>query len=136
MTQHLTRKTSSRSSSPHFASRDNEMVDTAKHIVSAGGDSVTKNPALNAGDSSPFHRIISIEEDHLPYLLEGEPYPLFHQVNEEDEEALIDLQMSPMCPLNVSLGSVTMGQPVGKEGSRKVKGAPKQTSTKTTHKHI
>ncbi|MCJ8743095.1 hypothetical protein PDJAM_G00089760 [Pangasius djambal] len=119
VTQHPNRKTSSRSSSPHSASGDDGKIRAAKHTASAGGDSETENPDTNAVDSPPFHRVISIEEDHLPHLLEGEPYPLFHQMNEEEEVAQIDLQMSPMCPLNMSMASVTRGQPVGKEALQK-----------------
>lgn len=121
MTQHPNRKTSSCSSSPHSASRDDGMMRVAKHAASAD-DSVTENPNPNVVDSPSFHRVISIEEDYLPHLLEGEPYPPFHQVNEEEEGAQIDLQMSPMCPSNMFLASVTRGQPVGKEALQKVKG--------------
>ncbi|XP_063074198.1 EF-hand calcium-binding domain-containing protein 4B [Engraulis encrasicolus] len=34
----------------------------------------------------PLRRVISIEEDHLPHLLQGEPPPLLHQLSEEEEE--------------------------------------------------
>lgn len=34
----------------------------------------------------PLRRVISIEEDHLPHLLQGEPPPLLHQLSEEDED--------------------------------------------------
>lgn len=97
------------------------MVRVAKYTARAGGESVTENPDLNAEDSPPFHRVISIEEDHLPHLLDKEPYPLFHQLYEDEEGAQIDLQMSPMCPLNMSLASVTRGRPLGKEALQKVK---------------
>lgn len=83
---------------------------------------MTENPVLSVADSPPFHRVISIEEDHLPHLLEGEPYPVFHQMYEEEDGAQIDLQMSPMCPLNMTLAPVTRGQPLGKEALQKVMG--------------
>ncbi|KAL2102166.1 hypothetical protein ACEWY4_001334 [Coilia grayii] len=34
----------------------------------------------------PLRRVISIEEDHLPHLLQGEPPPLLHQLSEEEED--------------------------------------------------
>lgn len=34
----------------------------------------------------PLRRVISIEEDHLPHLLQGGSQPLLHQLSEEDEE--------------------------------------------------
>ncbi|KAK0131834.1 EF-hand calcium-binding domain-containing protein 4B [Merluccius polli] len=37
-------------------------------------------------DGWPLRRVISIEEDHLPHLLHGEPQPLLHQLSEEEEE--------------------------------------------------
>uniref|UniRef100_A0A3Q3D5V6 Calcium release activated channel regulator 2A n=1 Tax=Hippocampus comes TaxID=109280 RepID=A0A3Q3D5V6_HIPCM len=72
----------------------------------------------------PLRRVISIEEDHLPHLLQGGPQLLLHQLSEEEdgEEAQSDLERSaltekggrffrakkktPMSP---------RGQPVGKE---------------------
>ncbi|CAJ1054749.1 ras and EF-hand domain-containing protein-like [Xyrichtys novacula] len=37
-------------------------------------------------DGWPLRRVISIEEDHLPHLLQGGPQPLLHQLSEEDDE--------------------------------------------------
>uniref|UniRef100_A0A8B9RG20 Calcium release activated channel regulator 2Ab n=1 Tax=Astyanax mexicanus TaxID=7994 RepID=A0A8B9RG20_ASTMX len=34
----------------------------------------------------PLRRVISIEEDHLPHLLQGDPHPLIHQLSEEEKE--------------------------------------------------
>lgn len=34
----------------------------------------------------PLRRVISIEEDHLPHLLQGGPQPLLHQLSEEEDE--------------------------------------------------
>ncbi|KAK3544212.1 hypothetical protein QTP86_008306 [Hemibagrus guttatus] len=73
-------------------------------------------------------RVISIEEDHLPHLLEGETYSLFHKMNEEEEGAQIDLQMSPMFLSDMSLPSLTRGQPVGKEAMQK---GPVESSVST-----
>ncbi|XP_027007656.1 EF-hand calcium-binding domain-containing protein 4B isoform X1 [Tachysurus fulvidraco] len=117
VTQHPNRKTSSHNSSPHSTSRDDGMMIMAKHTACSGGNSVTENP--DPVDSLRHHRLISIEEDHLPHLLKGELCPHFHQMNEDEEGAQIDLQMSPMFPSNMSLASLTRGQPVGKEALQK-----------------
>ncbi|TKS65214.1 Ras-related protein [Collichthys lucidus] len=37
-------------------------------------------------DGWPLRRVISIEEDHLPHLLQGGPQLLLHQLSEEDDE--------------------------------------------------
>ncbi|XP_049892619.1 EF-hand calcium-binding domain-containing protein 4B isoform X2 [Epinephelus moara] len=37
-------------------------------------------------DGWPLRRVISIEEDHLPHLLQGGPQPLMHQLSEEEDE--------------------------------------------------
>ncbi|XP_047431323.1 EF-hand calcium-binding domain-containing protein 4B isoform X2 [Mugil cephalus] len=36
-------------------------------------------------DGWPLRRVISIEEDHLPHLLQGGPQPLLHQLSEEED---------------------------------------------------
>ncbi|KAF7670022.1 hypothetical protein LDENG_00074240 [Lucifuga dentata] len=43
-------------------------------------------------DGWPLRRVISIEEDHLPHLLQGGPQPLLHQLSEEEDEAQSDLE--------------------------------------------
>lgn len=53
-------------------------------------------------DGWPLRRVISIEEDHLPHLLQGGPQPLLHQLNEEDQddiEAQSDTEFSIAPPL-------------------------------------
>ncbi|XP_054910676.1 EF-hand calcium-binding domain-containing protein 4B [Poeciliopsis prolifica] len=37
-------------------------------------------------DGWPLRRVISIEEDHLLHLLQGEPQPLLHQLREEEDD--------------------------------------------------
>lgn len=37
-------------------------------------------------DGWPLRRVISIEEDHLPHLLQGGPQLLLHQLSEEEDE--------------------------------------------------
>lgn len=91
-------------------------------------------------DGFPLRRVISIEEDHLPHLLQGGPQPLLHQLSEEDdevadeveEEAQSDIETSvatpapPSGPLPVPKSEApaarksrfavsSRGQPVGKE---------------------
>lgn len=93
-------------------------------------------------DGFPLRRVISIEEDHLPHLLQGGPQLLLHQLSEEDddeledeaeEEATSDIETSvalPATPTSCQLQVVknevpparksrfamsSRGQPVGKE---------------------
>lgn len=47
----------------------------------SGGEGLDAPP-----EGWPLRRVISIEEDHLPHLLQGEPPPLLHQLSEEDED--------------------------------------------------
>nr|XP_020455197.1 ras and EF-hand domain-containing protein-like isoform X1 [Monopterus albus] len=37
-------------------------------------------------DGWPLRRVISIEEDHLPHLLQGRPHSLLHQLSKEEDE--------------------------------------------------
>lgn len=100
-------------------------------------------------DGWPLRRVISIEEDHLPHLLQGDPNLLLHQLSEHEEQGgeedgQADLQMSSMYPSSASLASAdspplvrvkkpskkkwirgnmpssARGQPVGKETLRQV----------------
>ncbi|XP_061618353.1 EF-hand calcium-binding domain-containing protein 4B isoform X3 [Phyllopteryx taeniolatus] len=74
-------------------------------------------------DGWPLRRVISIEEDHLPHLLQGGPQLLLHQLSEEEDgkEAHSDLECSvvPRKPGQFSRAKTTptspRGQPVGKE---------------------
>uniref|UniRef100_A0A3Q2DZG1 Calcium release activated channel regulator 2Ab n=1 Tax=Cyprinodon variegatus TaxID=28743 RepID=A0A3Q2DZG1_CYPVA len=93
-------------------------------------------------DGWPLRRVISIEEDHLPHLLQGGPQPLLHQLNEEDQddiEAQSDTEFSIAPPLghNTVFTEAPLkeksllkqkqtqvsprGQPVGKETQSKTK---------------
>lgn len=57
-------------------------------------------------DGWPLRRVISIEEDHLPHLLQGEPQPLLHQLSEEDdgyeEEAQSEAETSAVMGTDLS----------------------------------
>ncbi|XP_068611338.1 EF-hand calcium-binding domain-containing protein 4B [Brachionichthys hirsutus] len=91
-------------------------------------------------DGWPLRRVISIEEDHLPHLLQGGPQPLLHQLSEAEdeayngiEEALRDIEtsvaMAASTPTSVSGDAVPARkprlpmsrrrQPVGKETQQK-----------------
>uniref|UniRef100_A0AAX7UE54 EF-hand domain-containing protein n=1 Tax=Astatotilapia calliptera TaxID=8154 RepID=A0AAX7UE54_ASTCA len=81
-------------------------------------------------DGWPLRRVISIEEDHLPHLLQGGPQPLLHQLSEEederDEEEEDDRRTPPARKSYFTQSKKTppvspRGQPVGKETSQKAK---------------
>ncbi|KAL0963008.1 hypothetical protein UPYG_G00348310 [Umbra pygmaea] len=96
-------------------------------------------------DGWPLRRVISIEEDHLPHLLQGGSQPLMHQLSEGDEGEEGDGEdlessivvgpvpvTSPGTTASLSKGRVrfsrmrkapssTRVQPVGKETQHKVK---------------
>ncbi|KAM9327607.1 EF-hand calcium-binding domain-containing protein 4B [Pholidichthys leucotaenia] len=96
-------------------------------------------------DGWPLRRVISIEEDHLPHLLQGGPQPLMHQLSEEEDEedeeeegedALTDSPAPPLFnPVKTEVYPTRKsrfaqpkktpvsprGQPVGKETQQKVK---------------
>ncbi|XP_077400403.1 EF-hand calcium-binding domain-containing protein 4B isoform X2 [Vanacampus margaritifer] len=71
----------------------------------------------------PLRRVISIEEDHLPHLLQGGPQLLLHQLSEEEdvEEAHSDLECSVLTGKACQVFQAKKtprsprGQPVGKE---------------------
>lgn len=69
-------------------------------------------------DGWPLRRVISIEEDHLPHLLQGDPHLLLHQLSEEEEERAReeegqgDLETSSLYPSNASLASADSPPPV------------------------
>ncbi|XP_077450047.1 EF-hand calcium-binding domain-containing protein 4B isoform X2 [Stigmatopora argus] len=64
----------------------------------------------------PLRRVISIEEDHLPHLLQGGPQLLLHQLSEEEdgEEARGRSESGKTGRLKETPAS-PRGQPVGKE---------------------
>ncbi|KAM3588269.1 uncharacterized protein V6R79_025160 [Siganus canaliculatus] len=112
---------------------------------------VVEDEVLDAPpDGWPLRRVISIEEDHLPHLLQGGPQPLLHQLSEEDdevddeedEEPNSDIETSIATPANPpssrpltpAVGEApptrksrfalsSRGQPVGKEAQQKAKEA-------------
>ncbi|XP_006780802.1 ras and EF-hand domain-containing protein [Neolamprologus brichardi] len=96
-------------------------------------------------DGWPLRRVISIEEDHLPHLLQGGSQPLLHQLSEEEDERDEEEEDDRRSGLSASPRYISVskeapparksyftqskktppvsprGQPVGKETSQKVK---------------
>ncbi|XP_061662818.1 EF-hand calcium-binding domain-containing protein 4B isoform X2 [Syngnathoides biaculeatus] len=67
----------------------------------------------------PLRRVISIEEDHLPHLLQGGPQLLLHQLSEEEDGEGAQSDLEHRKPGQFSRSKTTppssRGQPVGKE---------------------
>ncbi|KAK2859007.1 hypothetical protein Q5P01_003627 [Channa striata] len=71
-------------------------------------------------DGWPLRRVISIEEDHLPHLLQGGPQLLMHQLSEEEaeednegeEEAQSDSESSAVVAVDLSAVSPSSHLPV------------------------
>uniref|UniRef100_A0A3P9N256 Calcium release activated channel regulator 2A n=1 Tax=Poecilia reticulata TaxID=8081 RepID=A0A3P9N256_POERE len=84
--------------------RESSNRGESERKTSEEGEDVLGEPA----DGWPLRRVISIEEDHLPHLLQGGPQPLLHQLREEEDDYEEEAHMkktpaSPRC------------QPVGRE---------------------
>uniref|UniRef100_A0AAR2KFN0 EF-hand domain-containing protein n=1 Tax=Pygocentrus nattereri TaxID=42514 RepID=A0AAR2KFN0_PYGNA len=104
---------------------------TCEAQQTADEGSVSGSPGLDVLDDPPegwpLRRVISIEEDHLPHLLQGEPQPLLHQLSElqkrgEDETQIELNMMKPFSKRKGGRGGVPSsprGQPVGKETLQK-----------------
>lgn len=60
-------------------------------------------------DGFPLRRVISIEEDHLPHLLQGGPQPLFHQLSEEEDE--LDEEVGEDAQSNIETSVVMAATP-------------------------
>lgn len=56
-------------------------------------------------DGFPLRRVISIEEDHLPHLLQGGPQPLLHQLSEEDDEVADELEEEAQSDIETSVAT-------------------------------
>ncbi|XP_029351429.1 ras and EF-hand domain-containing protein isoform X2 [Echeneis naucrates] len=69
--------------SKRVTGRDRERESKAEIVKKKG----VEEEVLDAPpDGWPLRRVISIEEDHLPHLLQGGPQPLLHQLSEEEDE--------------------------------------------------
>ncbi|XP_077565813.1 EF-hand calcium-binding domain-containing protein 4B isoform X1 [Stigmatopora nigra] len=67
-------------------------------------------------DGWPLRRVISIEEDHLPHLLQGGPQLLLHQLSEEEDgEEVRGRSESGKAGILKETPTSPRGQPVGKE---------------------
>uniref|UniRef100_A0A673JB00 EF-hand calcium-binding domain-containing protein 4B-like n=1 Tax=Sinocyclocheilus rhinocerous TaxID=307959 RepID=A0A673JB00_9TELE len=131
VTQRSNRKTSSLANglcSPFSTGHDGKPeVDGRSEKVA--GDSEGVNDRVDVEDAPPdgwpLRRVISIEEDHLPHLLQGDPHLLLHQLSEEEEEwgkeeGQVSLTKSMKKPskkkwIRGNMPSSARGQPVGKE---------------------
>ncbi len=146
VTRRSNRKTSSLANglcSP-FTTEDDGKLEVDGRSERVAGDSEGVNDGVDMEDSPPngwpLRRVISIEEDHLPHLLQGDPHLLFHQLSEEEErgkeEGQANLQTSSLYPslasadspppvrvkkpskkkwIRGNMPSSAQGQPVGKE---------------------
>ncbi|KAM8910388.1 EF-hand calcium-binding domain-containing protein 4B isoform 3-T3 [Spinachia spinachia] len=99
-------------------------------------------------DGWPLRRVISIEEDHLPHLLQGGPQLLLHQLSEEEdemadedeEEAQSDLESSVVSAVDPSATPPSShlsaeGPPARKSRTNKTPTSPRgQPVGKETHR--
>nr|XP_061815857.1 EF-hand calcium-binding domain-containing protein 4B-like [Nerophis lumbriciformis] len=114
------KKAIARSSSLRRTARERAKRPEAERKTDVGGEELDAPPG-----GWPLRRVISIEEDHLPHLLQGGPQLLLHQLSEEEdaEEAQRDLDSSVIMAtqsqkLQLFRKKTPMsprGQPVGKE---------------------
>ncbi|XP_061768192.1 EF-hand calcium-binding domain-containing protein 4B isoform X2 [Nerophis ophidion] len=114
------KKAIARSSSLRRTARERAKRPEAERKTDVGDEELDAPP-----DGWPLRRVISIEEDHLPHLLQGGPQLLLHQLSEEEdaEEAQSDLDSSVVLAtqsqkLQLFRKKTPMsprGQPVGKE---------------------
>ncbi|XP_075886248.1 EF-hand calcium-binding domain-containing protein 4B isoform X2 [Nelusetta ayraudi] len=137
------RKPPSRTGIPkRVAAKDRGRVRKGNVVEEEKKKGVEEEVLDSPPDGFPLRRVISIEEDHLPHLLQGGPQLLLHQLSEEDddeledeaeEEATSDIETSvalPATPTSCQLQVVknevpparksrfamsSRGQPVGKE---------------------
>ncbi|XP_032445091.1 ras and EF-hand domain-containing protein isoform X2 [Xiphophorus hellerii] len=82
-------------------------------------------------DGWPLRRVISIEEDHLPHLLQGGPQPLLHQLSEEEdgyeEEAHSEAETSAAMGTDLSATPLSRHFTVSTEVSSTKKSQVKKT---------
>ncbi|KAL0196187.1 hypothetical protein M9458_009759, partial [Cirrhinus mrigala] len=123
VTQHSNRKTSSLANglcSP-FTTGDDGKPEVDERSEKVAEDSEGANVRVDVEDGPPdgwpLRRVISIEEDHLPHLLQGDTHLLLHQLSEEEEqrgeeEHQANLETSSLYPSNASLASADSPPPV------------------------
>uniref|UniRef100_A0A8C1XL08 Calcium release activated channel regulator 2Ab n=1 Tax=Cyprinus carpio TaxID=7962 RepID=A0A8C1XL08_CYPCA len=97
-----------------FSTWDDGKPEVDGRSEKVAGDSEGVNDRVDVEDAPldgwPLRRVISIEEDHLPHLLQGDPHLLLHQLSEEEEESNASLKW-----IRENMPSSARGQPVGKE---------------------
>ncbi|XP_026876039.2 ras and EF-hand domain-containing protein homolog isoform X2 [Electrophorus electricus] len=134
----------------HLGARAEGKTRIADCTSNAGWAPATMSPGVDVTvappEGWPLRRVISIEEDHLPNLLQEDPHLLLHQLAEEEEkggqeEAQTDLEMyssdmflacADSAPLargkmhfseqkggEGTVPNLARGQPVGKESLQK-----------------
>ncbi|XP_056133770.1 EF-hand calcium-binding domain-containing protein 4B-like [Lampris incognitus] len=83
-------------------------------------------------DGWPLRRVISIEEDHLPHLLQGGPQPLMHQLSEEEEgnEEEEDEEEVDEVQSDFEVGAFTATKPPKTPVSTEVPSAKKSSTSK------
>lgn len=109
------------------ALNDSSDVFQSEDVGDTCSDSTQMSRARSEAPRGHFKRIISIEEDHLPHLLQSDCQvhsPL--QECSEGEEESMDLVMSDIFPQSKANEAPLSprGQPVGKETSMNEEGSP------------
>ncbi|XP_036419683.1 ras and EF-hand domain-containing protein homolog isoform X2 [Colossoma macropomum] len=117
LTQHSNKKTSTmvNGCGPHLTYEAQQTADGCSMSGSPGLDVLDDPP-----EGWPLRRVISIEEDHLPHLLQGEPQPLLHQLASAHSPP--PAQVKPFLKQKggrAGVPSSARGQPVGKETLQK-----------------
>uniref|UniRef100_A0A665VWI7 Calcium release activated channel regulator 2Ab n=1 Tax=Echeneis naucrates TaxID=173247 RepID=A0A665VWI7_ECHNA len=128
--------------SKRVTGRDRERESKAEIVKKKG----VEEEVLDAPpDGWPLRRVISIEEDHLPHLLQGGPQPLLHQLSEEedeegDEEEETDLSttsLSSHLPVLAEAPLVRKSRlPRGRRTSASTNGQPLVKETKQTKEGV
>ncbi|XP_008398856.1 ras and EF-hand domain-containing protein isoform X3 [Poecilia reticulata] len=101
--------------------RESSNRGESERKTSEEGEDVLGEPA----DGWPLRRVISIEEDHLPHLLQGGPQPLLHQLREEEddyeEEAHSEAETSAVTSTDLSTTPLArhVTVPTGSSSSKK-----------------
>ncbi|KAA0720893.1 EF-hand calcium-binding domain-containing protein 4B [Triplophysa tibetana] len=103
-----------------FTTGDDGKVEVDRRPDNVPGDTEAENVGEDTPpDGWPLRRVISIEEDPLPHLLQGDTNLLLHQLSEEDEERGREEEVRVKKPskkkgIRGNMPSSARGQPVGK----------------------
>lgn len=104
--------------------KDSSDVFQSEDECDTSSDSTQRSSVRSDMPRGHFQRIISIEEDHLPHLLQSDcqVHSPLHECSEGEEESM-DLVMSDIVPQSKAPMS-PRGQPVGKETTMNEEGSP------------